>query len=154
VAFPTLRRALPSDVAKLIALERSCADAPHWSEETWTGLLSDEGNESARVCFLIETGDVPAGFVVVQLTLDVAEIENVAVRKSLRRQGIGRRLCIEAMTWARSRLAETIELEVRASSAGAIGLYTSLGFEASGRRREYYRDPTDDAILMASALRL
>jgi ribosomal-protein-alanine N-acetyltransferase len=56
------------------------------------------------------------------------------------------------MDWSRNRGAGTIELEVRASSSGALALYCSLGFVEQGIRRGYYRHPTEDAILMAASL--
>lgn len=78
----------------------------------------------------------------------VAELENIAVRQESRCQGLGRMLCREAIDWSRSRAAQVLELEVRASSAGALALYRSLGFVEQGRRRSYYREPTEDAVLM------
>jgi ribosomal-protein-alanine N-acetyltransferase len=58
------------------------------------------------------------------------------------------------MAWSREReAAQVIELEVRASSMSALALYSSLGFTEQGRRRGYYRDPIEDAVLMSAPLR-
>jgi ribosomal-protein-alanine N-acetyltransferase len=93
-----------------------------------------------------------AGFIVAALAADVVEIESVAVLAPLRRTGLGRALCMEAISWARSKGASAVELEVRSSSLGAIALYESLGFVVQGQRTGYYRDPVDNAVLMARDL--
>jgi ribosomal-protein-alanine N-acetyltransferase len=56
------------------------------------------------------------------------------------------------MEWSRALGAAVIELEVRASGDGALTLYRLLGFVEQARRRGYYRNPTEDAVLMAAAL--
>lgn len=92
-------------------------------------------------------------FAVVSCSCGVAELESVAVAERVRRKGVGRALCRAAMEWAQGRAAEVIELEVRASSMGALALYRSLGFRETGVRRGYYRDPMEDAVLMSASLR-
>jgi ribosomal-protein-alanine N-acetyltransferase len=81
-----------------------------------------------------------------------AELESVAVSESVRRTGIGRALCSTVLDWCRTRGATEIVLEVRATSAGAIALYTALGFTETGRRPRYYLDPADDALIMRRPL--
>jgi ribosomal-protein-alanine N-acetyltransferase len=78
----------------------------------------------------------------------VAELESVAVDGSVRRLGVGRALCEAVVSCCRAQGAEALELEVRAGSDGAIALYTSLGFSATGRRGGYYLEPVEDAVLM------
>ena len=75
-----------------------------------------------------------------------------SVSELARRNGIGKALCQQVMDWSRYAGANELELEVRASSDGALALYRSLGFVEQGRRREYYRNPTEDAVLMAVPL--
>jgi len=77
-----------------------------------------------------------------------SELESVAVSSDARRAGVGRSLCAAVIEWCRTQGAAEIELEVRAGSAGAIALYLGLGFVAEGRRSGYYREPTDDGVLM------
>jgi ribosomal-protein-alanine N-acetyltransferase len=98
--------------------------------------------------FVAEVEGSVVGFVVVSCAAGVAEVESVAVMGSVRRQGVGRALCVAAMEWARGRGAERMELEVRASGEAALGLYRALGFVEVGRRRGYYRGPVEDAVLM------
>ena len=78
----------------------------------------------------------------------IAEIESVAVSHTARRRGIGRALCLAALDWCRACNATSVQLEVRASSAAAIALYTSLGFLRVGHRPHYYANPEDDALIL------
>jgi ribosomal-protein-alanine N-acetyltransferase len=147
-----IRRALPTDVEAICAIEQGCAEAPHWSEAVWREVLAEnEGSEPARVSLVAEGSCGIVGFVVVSCACGVAELESVAVGEAARRQGVGRALCREAMAWSRGR-APLIELEVRASSGGALALYRSLDFTEQGRRAGYYRDPIEDAVLMFAPL--
>jgi len=93
------------------------------------------------------------GFAVGKVAAGVGELESVAVAGEARRQGVGRALCVAVMGWCREQGAGTMELEVRAGSVGAIGLYEVLGFVKVGTRRGYYREPVEDALLMQRELR-
>jgi ribosomal-protein-alanine N-acetyltransferase len=84
--------------------------------------------------------------------VEFAELESVVVSASARRAGVGRVLCNAVLDWSRSQGATEVMLEVRAGSAGAIALYTGLGFTQAGRRPRYYRDPKDDALVMRRLL--
>jgi ribosomal-protein-alanine N-acetyltransferase len=138
----TMRRGLPTDVAAIVALERACEEAPHWSEAVWSAVVGGTlGIEPARSSFVSEGGDGIVGFVVVSCSGGVAELESVAVAESARRKGLGGALCRAAMVWAGEVGARVMELEVRAASVGALELYRSLGFAERGRRRRYYREP-------------
>lgn len=150
-----VRAAGVGDLAGVLALERSVAEAPHWAEgEYWAALKGD----ALRRCLLVaEIEGRLAGFAVgkvVWLGDEVAgELESVAVGSETRRQGVGRALCEAVLEWCRGMGAGEVELEVRVGSAGAVRLYEGLGFVATGRRRGYYRDPVEDALLMRVELR-
>ena len=159
VAGIHLREATVEDMDALLALERSIEDAPHWTEAAWRDVLAssgigvgDEGMGIKRVVILALRDGEAAGFVVLGLTAGVAEMESVAVAPAHRRTGVARALCERGMGWARGRGAEEIELEVRASNEAALRLYGSLGFEEQARRRGYYREPVEDAVLMRKRL--
>lgn len=147
-----VRVAVAEDLEAVLGIARVCAEAPQWREGVWRELLAGEGRVT-RVVFVAEMGEDVAGFVVVSCVTDVAEIESVAVLPAFRRIGVGRVLCAEAMRWANDAGAERMELEVRAASEGALALYAALGFEEQGRRKGYYREPVDDAVLMSARLR-
>jgi ribosomal-protein-alanine N-acetyltransferase len=149
----TVRRGLPTDVAAIVALERACDEAPHWSETVWSEVVEGTlGIEPLRRNFVSEGVDGMVGFVVVSCSGGVAELESVAVADHARRKGVGRALCSAAMMWAGGMGARVMELEVRASSVKAVELYRSLGFTERGRRRRYYREPIEDAVLMSAEL--
>jgi [ribosomal protein S18]-alanine N-acetyltransferase len=148
-----IRRASPADLEAILAIEQACDEAPHWSRPSWLEALSEgEGNEPTRASFLAEGNSGIIGFSVVSCTGELAELESIAVSKPARCQGIGKALCRQGMDWSRDLGAAVIELEVRASSDGALALYRLLGFVEQGRRRGYYRNPAEDAVLMAAAL--
>jgi ribosomal-protein-alanine N-acetyltransferase len=141
-----IRRALPEDLASILLLTQASEETPSWSEAVWRDILSEDPLLQRR-CFLLGNGECQ-GFIVVNCTVELAELENVAVRSAARRQGIGRALCLEAIAWAMQLGAAAIQLEVRSKNAGALALYASLGFLEEGRRAGYYSRPVDDAVLM------
>ncbi len=88
------------------------------------------------------------GFIGFWMLVDEAHISTIAVHPDHRRRGIGELLLRGAMQMAIALGANLITLEVRQSNIGAINLYAKQGFQVVGRRREYYRDNHEDAILM------
>ncbi len=105
-----------------------------------------------RASFVAEGNGGVVGFAAASRAGELAELESVVVSESERRKGIGKALCQQVMDWSRKSGASELELEVRASSGGALALYRSLGFVEQARRREYYRNPTEDAVLMVARL--
>ncbi len=79
---------------------------------------------------------------------DDAEVIRIAVRPEDRRKGYGRKLLDEMLAECRRRQVPNIFLEVRSGNAAAIGLYQEAGFTAEGIRKAYYRQPTEDALIM------
>ena len=152
-----IRRATPEDLDAIVAIERVAFSDPPWSRNTFAALVDDP-----YVQFLVAEGDDPngvgvaqaavparvAGYVVAWIVVDQADISNLAVSPRLRRQGIGRRLLEAAITGVERAGARTVFLEVRESNAAALHLYGSRGFATTGRRRRYYRNPTEDALLL------
>lgn len=151
----------------MLALEREIAEAPHWSRRDYAAIFevagSDEGGESnvgvVRCLFTVWVEGDLRGFSVGSVwrgwsvegaeALPRGELESVAVAEAARRKGIGQALCVAVLDWCREQGAERVELEVRAGSEGARMLYRELGFRETGRRRSYYSDPVEDALLMA-----
>ena len=144
-----VRAGLAKDVAKIIELERATANAPHWAEAEYVAMAERRTTEYVRrEIFIAESNDELIGFAVGKIVGDLAEVESVAVDAHARRRGIGKGLCRAIVDWAGAQGAQIVELEVRAASGGAIGLYRSLGFTSEGLRPAYYSDPIDDAVLM------
>jgi ribosomal-protein-alanine N-acetyltransferase len=149
-----VRVAEVGDLAEVVALERGIAEAPHWAETEYAAIVSDEKGEGAirRCFFVVEAEGRLVGFAVGKVIGSgkggIGEVESVAVAAAARRGGAGRALCAAIVEWCKGLEATAVELEVRVGSAGAIALYTGLGFVAAGRRGWYYKDPAEDALLM------
>jgi [ribosomal protein S18]-alanine N-acetyltransferase len=93
-----------------------------------------------------------AGFIVARLVAGELHINNVAVRPEFRGYGVGTTLLKSALDDGKNRGAKLAVLEVRAGNIVAQRLYERCGFEISGRQRNYYRQPVEDALLMACLL--
>jgi ribosomal-protein-alanine N-acetyltransferase len=144
-----------ADLAGVVALERSVAEAPHWTESDYAAIVNVDrvvGGAMRRCLFVAEAEGRLVGFAVGKVIGSgaggVAELESVVVDLAGRRSGVGRALCGAVITWSRGQGAAAVELEVRAGSGGAIALYGGLGFIAAGRRGWYYKEPAEDAVLM------
>lgn len=141
----TLRTA-PLEVQHLpdvLRIDKESQSAP-WSEASFKAEI-----ERPQGQFLVALGDGKViGFAGAWLVIDEAHITNIAVDPSLRRQGIARRLMTDLLSRMVDAGALCSTLEVRASNAPAINLYESLGFTTSGRRKNYYPDNKEDAIVM------
>lgn len=128
-----------------MALERHAATAAHWSREQYETVLRSEA--PPRIVLLIEEEDGVQGFVAGRVLDEEWEIENIAVAGPARRRGLGTRLVGEFLDLARGRGAQAVFLEVRESNLAARRLYEKWAFVESGRRRLYYREPEEDAIV-------
>jgi len=135
-------------IKRIHQLEEECFSMP-WTEEQLAAQRKDGQHE-----FIAAVGadDVPLGYVGMMYVLDEGYISNVAVDKQYRRQGIADAL-IEAMTRrARELKLAFLTLEVRAGNLAAICLYEKHGFAPVGRRKNYYEQPREDALLMTKFL--
>ena len=94
------------------------------------------------------TGAV-AGYLVARCVLEEAEILNLAVHPDHTRRGLGTALVQDVLGDLGRAGARKVFLEVRVSNAGAQAFYARLGFESKGRRRGYYSDPPEDALILA-----
>ncbi len=141
-----IRSARLNDVPALLAIERQSPGAAHWSSEQYHKLVGSGvvlvAEEAGRFC----------GFVCAQAAAGVWEIENVVVDAGLLRRGIASELVHELIQRAQNEAAPAILLEVRESNLPARRLYEKHGFLVVGRRRAYYKNPVEDAILYALRL--
>lgn len=142
-----LREMLASDAD---AIERLIAASPEAGQWSAAGFYSSESK--GILVRIAEKHDAILGLVAFRVVAAEAEILNVAVSLEFRRQGIGRLLIDYALAEARSAGAKHAFLEVRESNVAARGLYARLGFSEAGRRRGYYRNPVEDALLLSRAL--
>jgi ribosomal-protein-alanine N-acetyltransferase len=143
-----IRSAALNDVPAIFAIERSAPSAAHWTSEQYTELLGSGIVLVSEEAVAEEAGQI-SGFVCAKPVAGEWEIENVAVAAQLLRRGIADRLLQELIQRAESEPAAAILLEVRESNLPARRLYEKRGFREMGRRRTYYKDPPEDAILYA-----
>jgi ribosomal-protein-alanine N-acetyltransferase len=140
-----IREAESRDAAAIAEIEALCFSPP-WSLADF--LHEIESNELAHylVCF---DGPRLIAYAGLWAILNEGHITNVAVHPDFRGRGAGAAL-IGALTERARRLWGLSEftLEVRASNVAAIRLYQDAGFREEGRRRRYYTNPTEDAIIM------
>ena len=136
------------NVEAVLRLEREVPEAPHWAAAEYLRMVDARAGSVQRCLPLCWRDAEVVGFAVGKIAAGEAELESVGVRAAARRDGVGRALCEAVIAWAWERGAAVIELEVRASSAGARALYAALGFAEVGLRRGYYAQPVEDAVLM------
>lgn len=132
---------------KLAELEQICFSDP-WSEE---GIAFEANNEAARF-FVAICGDEIAGYAGMLFAADLGNICNIAVFPQFRRHGVGRRLVYALIDSAKELDISELTLEVRESNTPAKALYASFGFEEAGRRKNFYNNPPEDAIVMNLSL--
>lgn len=139
-------RLLPMDrstVPDVAAIERECFSQP-WSED----MLAEElYNDNASFIVAVADDGTVLGYAGLTVVLDEGYINNIAVRSQYRRMGVADALLGTFIHFAEDHLA-FLTLEVRASNDKAISLYTKNGFVQEGRRKDYYKDPKEDAIIM------
>ena len=130
-------------VGQIAALEKICFSDP-WSERS---IASELDNNLAFWLVAVE-GETVAGYIGSQTVMEETDMMNVAVHPDFRRQGIAEALVNGLVEHLKAMGSRCLTLEVRASNAPAIALYEKLGFTEIGRRKNYYRNPREDALIL------
>ncbi len=102
-----------------------------------------------RVLLVAEENGRLQAFLIARFSDTECELEDLVVSTTCRRRGLGKQLLKSLIATARQRNIERVLLEVRQSNMSARSLYEKLGFQVSGRRKSYYRDPQEDALIFA-----
>ncbi len=144
----TLDRMRVEDLDQVLAIERASFTMP-WSRGAF--LYEMQQNRVAR-CWVTRDAGRVVGYLCVWEIADELHVTNIAVRPDARRRGIGRDLLGTAIADARARGFRVVALEVRPSNEEARALYDSFGFHVVGRRRGYYYDTGEDALVMEARL--
>lgn len=144
----SIERMRPEDLDEVLAIERASFSMP-WSRGAF--LYELQQNRVARCSVARQEGRV-VGYLCVWEVGGELHITNIAVHPAARRQGIARRLLRTALDEARQRGVRLAALEVRPSNQEARALYESFGFRVVGRRRGYYYDTGEDALVMERSL--
>lgn len=138
-----IRRSLPKDASQIAKAELDIFTDP-WSEEDIVSVISTEGS----MCYTaLSDGDV-ISYVIGRQISPEGEIYRIATLPSHRRRGLAYRLLDYAVKCERGRGLESLFLEVREKNTAARALYSSYGFREIGIRKNYYKNPTDNAIIM------
>ena len=131
----------------MVALERGVPNLVHWSEQSYKNVFQPGAPE--RIFLVIEDNGELHAFLVARFSAAECELENLVVAAEYRRRGLASDLLQALIETARERNLERILLEVRESNQAARALYAKLGFQENGRRKAYYGQPAEDAILLA-----
>jgi ribosomal-protein-alanine N-acetyltransferase len=145
----TVRPAAARDLDAVVAIERASFGDP-WNRESFASALADR---NLRFEVAAAEGDV-AGYIVYWLAAGEGELANIAVAPARRRDGIGALLLQHVLEAARAAKVAFVHLEVRESNAAARALYARFGFTEVGRRRAYYRNPVEDALMLRCRLEI
>ena len=148
-----IRPAAEYDIPEVLRIERASFADP-WSADSFHHSLDLD-----RMRFLVaeerregdgaETGDgVLLGYVIALVVLEEAEIADIAVSRDARRRGVGGMLLDRVSDELGQRGVRSVYLEVRESNTAARSLYESREFKQVGRRRGYYRQPNEDALVL------
>jgi ribosomal-protein-alanine acetyltransferase len=163
-AIVTIRHATFEDVASIIAMERSCPTAAHWDEHRYAELFHSHGASQRLALVAIAPSAISTrgggsnsireviGFLIARHVASEWELENIAVARAFQRQGVAKRLLDALFDQALQTGSESIYLEVRESNTAARGLYEKTGFDPTGRRKAYYSNPHEDAVLYRKTL--
>ena len=143
---PVIRAATEADNPALAALH-SVGFEEHWS----AGAMQDLQAMPGAFALIAEEDGAPRGFVLARSVAGEAEILSIGVHPVVRGRGLGRALLTAAAARAASMAATTLFLEVAVDNRPALGLYTALGFQQTGRRKGYYARagrPAADALIL------
>jgi ribosomal-protein-alanine N-acetyltransferase len=165
-----IRLATVADIPSMLDLERSSATAARWTERQYRELFVSGG--ARRLVLVAESPSLRAsggalkegpsgpasasvlGFLVALHLAPEWELENIVVAASAQRQGLGKQLLNALLAAASEINSKSVFLEVRESNGAARGFYEKAGFEQTSRRKSYYSNPIEDAVLYRLTLDL
>jgi ribosomal-protein-alanine N-acetyltransferase len=143
-----IRPATPVDISPVELIENSSFDDP-WPR---LALLAELEPDHLRVPLIAEREGRIVGYLMAWRVVDQLHVLNLAVQPACRRHGVGSRLLRASLATAAAAGLKEATLEVRQSNQTARQFYVRHGFVAVGRRRRYYADTGEDAIIMTLTL--
>jgi [ribosomal protein S18]-alanine N-acetyltransferase len=135
-----------TDAERVRTLLAGIPEAAQWLPQD---LRASQANSGFRV--MEEEGKL-SGLIIFRIMADEAEILNLAVESRRRRQGMASRLIEDLIAASRAAGVKRIFLEVRHSNEAARNFYARMGFTEVGRRRQYYRHPAEDGLVLVRNL--
>ena len=145
----TFREMSVEDLEQVVEIEKALFSDP-WTKEGFFTFLTKENT----MFFVVEEKEKILAYCSMQTVLDEGDILNVAVRSDRQKEGIGYFLVDSMLKMAEMIGIHIVHLEVREGNGTARRLYERLGFKEDGLRRDYYTDPTENAVLMTKMLDL
>ena len=130
-------------VAQVAELEKMCFSDP-WSEQS----VASELDNILALWYVALDDDRVVGYIGSQTVCGETDVMNIAVHPDYRRRGIGQILIEELIREISNLGSISLTLEVRASNAPALALYEKMGFAQVGLRKNYYRNPKEDALIL------
>jgi [ribosomal protein S18]-alanine N-acetyltransferase len=138
---PVLDDARPDDIEALVAIDAN-------SPRPWNTAAFETELKNRPPTLLVLRLSAAIAFVVTRVQLPDMDIVNLTVSREHRRRGFARRLLASLLDRAGASGIQNVFLEVRAGNNEARSLYAAAGFQETQRRRGFYQDPVEDAILM------
>ena len=130
-------------VDQVCVLEEEAFSMP-WHKESFLEMIANE-----NACYLVAlVGEEVVASCGLRHIVGEGEITNVVTKSTMRGKGVGRQILLRLLEEGSKMGAEAFTLEVRVSNAPAIHLYESLGFVSEGVRKNFYEEPTEDALIM------
>lgn len=136
------------DLDQVIKIEEKSFSDP-WNKSFFS---QDIDNEYA-LPLVARADDNVVGYICLWKILDEIQISNIAVSPEYRRRGIGEKMMEKTLNLAAKKDFRRISLDVRVSNLPAVSLYKKFGFTQAGRRKNYYRSPPEDALILEKILK-
>ncbi len=133
-------------VSEIAEIERRCFSTP-WTEN------QIKSSDNSTVFFLARVEDKTVGYGGMYTVLDEGYVTNIGVLPEYRKNGIGTKIVNKLIDFSIEKQLSFISLEVRVSNVVAINLYKKLGFEEQGKRKNFYSNPVEDALIMTRFLK-
>ena len=134
----------PEHVVQVAELEKICFGTEAWSVNS----IASELNNALSLWIVAMEGDTVLGYIGSQTVMGETDMMNIAVHPDHRRRMIGTGLITGLIGALAKQGSHSLTLEVRASNDPAIAMYTLYGFSQVGRRKNYYRNPKEDALIL------
>ncbi|MBQ5866558.1 MAG: ribosomal protein S18-alanine N-acetyltransferase [Oscillospiraceae bacterium] len=138
-----ITKMLQCHVPQIAELEKLCFNDP-WSENS----IASELDNRLSCWLVVIADDKVVGYVGSQTVLGETDMMNIAIHPDYRKQGIATELISALIEALNERGSHSLMLEVRASNEPAKSLYLKMGFDVVGVRKNYYRNPREDALIL------
>jgi ribosomal-protein-alanine N-acetyltransferase len=145
-----VRAMVEGDLDQVMQIAAGLATAPQWVREAYLGALISDGT-ARHVALVAELEGFVAGYVVAGAVEAQAELESIAVAEWAQKRGVGKALLGALIGRLKEGGVADLTLEVRESNQAARRFYEIAGFLEIGRRRGYYREPDEDALVLRLA---